>query len=127
MREPVFRGVTRGVRRHGHAGHDKRCDRKSCLAPDVFVTFDVDRPVGQSYKIWEVGKPPEIVWEFGSASTAEGGGDKEMKERCRASGVSEYCLHAPHGRPHRGVAVASGWRMGVKSRCWRSTLRARIP
>ena len=62
------------IDRHGHASHDKRCDRKSCSAPDVFVTFDVDRPVGQSYKFWEVGKPPEIVWEFGSASTAGGGG-----------------------------------------------------
>ena len=82
MREPVFRGVTRGVRRHGHAGHDKRCDRKTCLAPDVFVTFDVDRRVGQSYKIWEVGKPPRIVWEFGSAGTAAGGGKKERYQVC---------------------------------------------
>ena len=126
MREPMFRGVTRGVHRHGHASHVKRCDRKSCSAPDVFVTFDVDRPVGQSYKFWEVGKPPEIVWEFGSASTAKGG-NKEMKDRCRVSGVLEYWLYAPQSRPHRGVGKASGWRTGVKGRCQRSTLRIRIP
>ena len=114
------------IDRHGHASHDKRCDRKSCSAPDVFVTFDVDRPVGQSYKFWEVGKPPEIVWEFGSASTA-GGGGRQGDEGALPDVWGAGILVRPHSQPHRGVDKASGWRTGVKGRCQRSTLRIRIP
>ena len=87
MREPIFRGVDRRVRRHGLAGLRQKEETArstwppTCSCPPTCTS----RWVGL-YKIWEVGKPPEIVWEFGSASTAKGD-DKEMKERCRASGV----------------------------------------
>ena len=79
--------------------YDKRGDRTSCLAPNVFVTFDVAKPVGRSYKIWLVGKPPDIVWEFGSASTAKGDA-KQKKERYRVWGVPEYWLYDPQGGLH---------------------------
>ena len=80
--------------------YDKRGDRTSCLAPDVFVTFDVAKPVGRSYKIWLVGKPPDIVWEFASASTAkEDAGTK--KQRYRGWGVPEYWLYDPQGGLHK--------------------------
>ena len=80
--------------------YDKRGDRTSCLAPDVFVTFDVAKPVGRSYKIWLVGKPPDIVWEFASASTAkENAGMK--KKRYRGWGVPEYWLYDPQGGLHK--------------------------
>ena len=78
---------------------DRQDDNTSCLAPDVFVTFDMPRPVGKSYRIWEVGKPPDVVWEFGSDSTWKGDA-KEKKERYRKWGVSEYWLYAPHGGLH---------------------------
>jgi len=55
--------------------------------------------VGRSYKIWLVGKPPDIVWEFGSASTAkEDAGTK--KKRYRGWGVPEYWLYDPQGGLH---------------------------
>ena len=80
--------------------YDKRGDRTSCLAPNVFVTFDVAKPVGRSYKIWLVGKPPDIVWEFASASTAkEDAGTK--KQRYRGWGVPEYWLYDPQGGLHK--------------------------
>ena len=79
---------------------DKRGDRTSCLAPDVFLTFDVDKPVGRSYKIWLVGKPPDIVWEFGSVSTAKGDAG-EKKERYRVWGVPKYWLYDPLGGLHK--------------------------
>ena len=79
--------------------YDKEGDNTSCLAPDVFVTFDMRRPVDKPYRIWEVGKPPDVVWEFGSDSTWKEDA-KEKKERYRQWGVSEYWLYAPHGGMH---------------------------
>ncbi len=78
---------------------DKEGDNTSCLAPDAFVTFDVRRPVEKSYRIWLVGKPPDVVWEFGSDSTWKGDA-KEKKERYRRWGVSEYWLYDPKGGLH---------------------------
>ena len=79
--------------------YDREGDNTSCLAPDVFVTFDVPGPVGKSYRIWLVGKPPDVVWEFGSDSTWKEDA-KEKKERYRRWGVAEYWLYAPHGGMH---------------------------
>ncbi len=78
---------------------DRQGDNTSCLAPDVFVTFDRRGPVDKSYRIWEVGKPPDVVWEFGSDSTWKGDA-KEKKERYRQWGVSEYWLYDPRGGLH---------------------------
>lgn len=78
---------------------DKQGDNTSCLAPDVFVTFDVRRKVEKSYRIWLVGKPPDVVWEFGSDSTWKGDA-KEKKARYRKWGVSEYWLYDPQGSLH---------------------------
>ena len=91
---------------------DKRGDRTSCLAPDVFLTFDVDKPVGRSYKIWLVGKPPDIVWEFGSVSTAKGDAG-EKKERYRVWGGAGILAVRPLGR----VAQAAPARLSVGGRC----------
>ena len=78
---------------------DTEGDNTKCLAPDIFVTFDVRRPVEKSYRIWEVGKPPDVVWEFGSASTWKGDATKK-KQRYRQWGVSEYWLFDPQGDLH---------------------------
>ncbi len=79
--------------------YDREGDNTSCLAPDVFVTFDVPGPVGKSYRIWLVGKPPDVAWEFGSDSTWKEDA-KEKKERYRQWGVAEYWLYAPHSGLH---------------------------
>ena len=79
--------------------YDRQGDNTSCLAPDVLVTFDVRRKVEKSYRIWLVGKPPDVVWEFGSDSTWKGDA-KEKKARYRKWGVSEYWLYDPQGGLH---------------------------
>ena len=79
--------------------YDKEGDNTSCLAPDVFVTFDMRGPVEKTYRIWLVGKPPDVIWEFGSDSTWQEDAT-EKKERYRRWGVAEYWLYAPHGGMH---------------------------
>ena len=79
--------------------YDQEGDNTSCLAPDVFVTFDMRGPVEKTYRIWDVGKPPDVIWEFGSDSTWQEDAT-EKKERYRRWGVSEYWLYAPHGGMH---------------------------
>ena len=108
MREPVFRGVTRGVHRHGHSGHDKRCDRKSCLAPDVFVTFDLDGPVGQSYKIWEVGKPPRIVWSSARRARPRGTASRSAT-KCVGVGILAGCPPRPDAQGRRQGFRLEDW------------------
>ena len=44
-------------------------DNTESVAPDVFVSFGVPARDLASYKVWEEGKPPDAVWEFGSPST----------------------------------------------------------
>ena len=79
--------------------YDKEGDNTSCLAPDVFVTFDMRGPVEKTYRIWDVGKPPDVIWEFGSDSTWQEDATGK-KERYQRWGVAEYWLYAPHGGMH---------------------------
>ena len=79
--------------------YDKEGDNTSCLAPDVFVTFDMRGPVEKTYRIWLVGKPPDVIWEFGSDSTWQEDATGK-KARYRRWGVAEYWLYAPHGGMH---------------------------
>ena len=90
---------------------DKEGDNTECLAPDLFVTFNVRRPMEKSYRIWEVGKPPDVVWEFGSASTWKGDATTK-KKRYQRWGVSEYWLFDPEGDMYsprlQGFQLANG-------------------
>ena len=79
--------------------YDKEGDNTSCLAPDVFVTFDMRGPVERTYRIWAVGKPPDVIWEFASDSTWQEDA-KEKKARYRQWGVAEYWLYDPQGGLH---------------------------
>ena len=88
-----------------------RGDNTVSVAPDVFVSFGVPKRSRPSYKVWEEGKPPDVVWEFGSESTAsEDAGEK--KEKYRRMGVREYWLVDPDGEYHdrrvHGFELVSG-------------------
>ena len=73
MREPIFRGVDKRVHRRGLAGlRQKEETARSTWPPTYLWPSTCTSRWAGFYKIWEVGKPPEIVWEFGSASTAKG-------------------------------------------------------
>ena len=76
-----------------------RGDNTASVAPDVFVSFGVPKRSRPSYKVWEEGKPPDVVWEFGSRSTAKGDAG-EKKKKYRRMGVREYWLVDLDGEYH---------------------------
>ena len=88
-----------------------RGDNTVSVAPDVFVSFGVPKRSRPSYKVWEEGKPPDVVWEFGSQSTAEHDAG-EKKGKYRRMGVREYWLVDLDGEHHdrrlHGFALVNG-------------------
>ena len=89
----------------------ERGNSGASVAPDVFVSFGVPKRVIPSYKVWEAGKPPDVVWEFGSQSTVKGDAG-EKKEKYRRMGVREYWLldldGEYHNRPVKGFELVNG-------------------
>ena len=69
------------------------------IAPDVFLNFGVPLRDRSSYKVWEAGKPPNAVWEFGPPSSIKGDAGKEQ-EQYRRMGAREYWLVDPSGEYH---------------------------
>ena len=86
-------------------------DNGQSVAPDVFVSFGVEQRDLPCYKVWEEGKPPDVVWEFGSQSTAENDAG-EKKGKYRRMGVREYWLVDLDGEHHdrrlHGFALVNG-------------------
>lgn len=64
---------------------------KKWLAPDVFVCFGVENKLRRTFKVWEEGVFPQVVFEIASDSTFENdlGGKRLDYERL---GVEEYYL-----------------------------------
>ncbi len=89
----------------------ERGNNGKSVAPDVFVSFGVPQRDLPSYKVWEEGKPPDVVWEFGSRSTVKGDAG-EKKEKYRRIGVREYWLvdldAGYHDRPLKGFELVNG-------------------
>ena len=90
-------------------------DNRSSVSPDCYValnisTESIDRY--NSYRIWEVGKPPDFVLEIASESTAEA--DLGSKRDLYAEiGVPEYWLYDEtggdvYGRPLLGLRLVGG-------------------
>ena len=73
----------------------QRYDITKRVAPDLFVAFDARRPIGRTYRIWDAGKPPDVVWELAPDSHMKGD-PKEKKELYRQLGVPEYWLYDCH-------------------------------
>ena len=66
------------------------------VAPDVMVIFDVKPGGRDSYKIWEEGKVPSVIFEMTSKSTQQE--DQVLKKHLYAQiGVQEYWLFDPKG------------------------------
>jgi Uma2 family endonuclease len=69
---------------------------QAVLAPDVFVVFGVPDKRRRTYKVWEEGQTPDVVFEITSPSTkAEDLGSK--KGVYAYLGVKEYFLYDPLG------------------------------
>ena len=69
------------------------------VVPDVFVSFGVPQRNLPNYKVWEEGKPPDVVWEFSPPSSIKGDA-REKKEKYRRMGVREYWLVDVDGKHH---------------------------
>ena len=68
-------------------------DARKSVAPDVFVTFGVERKQRRIYKIWEEGKPPDFVLEFSSGSTFKNDLGAKKTLYAEVLGVREYFLY----------------------------------
>jgi Uma2 family endonuclease len=75
---------TMGTLRHYYRGNPKvaimanmfvyyvKGDPSKCVCPDVFVTHGVDtNPYRRTFKVWQEGKAPDLVFEITSRKTAD--------------------------------------------------------
>ena len=100
------------------------------IAPDLYVALGIrDDDLGddRSYYVERIGKPPELVMEIGSPSTAER--DVEEKPRIYAHiGSSEYWLFDPEGGDIYGFQAdgTSGlWTASTSQSSWMSVRTGR--
>ena len=86
-------------------------DPYKSVAPDVLVAFDVKNRLRRSYKRWEEGKAPDVVFEFASAGTWQDDLDWKMG-LYQGIGVREYFLFDPAGEffqpPFQGFRLKDG-------------------
>ena len=62
------------------------------VSPDILVAFGIGKKPRRTYKIWEEGKPPDLVIEFSSKGTVQT--DLVWKRKLYAEmGVPEYFLY----------------------------------
>lgn len=69
-------------------------DPSKCVSPDVFVTFGVPKGDRRTFKVWEEGKSPDVVFELTSDSTRS----EDLGLKCwlySQLGVREYFLFDP--------------------------------
>lgn len=83
----------------------------ACLAPDVFVVQGVLKQERRTYKLWEEGQPPAVVFEITSRGTRlEDLGSKRVVYTML--GVREYFLYDPLGEylqpPLQGYELQQG-------------------
>jgi len=83
----------------------------ACLAPDVFVVQGVIKQERRTYKVWEEGQPPAVVFEITSRGTRlEDLGTKRVVYAML--GVREYFLYDPLGEylqpPLQGYQLQQG-------------------
>jgi Uma2 family endonuclease len=83
----------------------------ACVSPDVFVVQGVTKGECRTYKLWEEGQPPAVVFEITSRSSRlEDVGTK--RALYAMLGVQEYFLYDPLGEylrpPLQGYRLQSG-------------------
>ena len=77
------------------------------LSPDCYVAFGVDLALlreNNTYRVWDMGKPPDFVLEIGSPGTWR----KDLVEKrdlYARMGIGEYWMFDPSGGEHYGFAL----------------------
>ena len=81
------------------------------VVPDCFLVFDSNPEFRRTYRIWDEGKPPQVVFEVTSRST----GRNDMVDKAvlyERLGVEEYFLYDPNGQylnpPLQGYRAENG-------------------
>jgi hypothetical protein len=66
------------------------------VSPDVFVALNCDPRFRRTFKTWEEGRPPDVVFEITSKSSKDE--DASIKpQKYEMMGVQEYFLYDPEG------------------------------
>jgi Uma2 family endonuclease len=86
-------------------------DPAACVAPDIFVVQGVSKGERRTYKLWEEGQPPTVIFEITSrGSRLEDLGTK--RALYAMLGVREYVLYDPLGEylrpPLQGYRLQQG-------------------
>ena len=90
----------------------KKGEPEKRIAPDVMVIFDVAPGGRDSYKIWEEGSVPKVVFEITSPSTKNE--DKKRKLALYQDiGIEEYWLFDPKGQWIKSQLLGYGLKNGV--------------
>jgi Uma2 family endonuclease len=97
------------------------------VAPDVFVVFGVSKHERRTYKIWEEGKPPSVVFEISSRETCID--DLNRKFRLYEElGIQEYFIFDPEydylDKPLIGFRLKNGKYVEIRGR--NGTLKSEV-
>jgi Uma2 family endonuclease len=89
---------------------------RAVICPDVFVAFGVQPGARRTYKLWEEGRAPTVVFEVSSRKTRrEDFGPKQAA--CARLGVAEYFVYDPLGEylhpPLQGFRLAGTTYMAI--------------
>jgi Uma2 family endonuclease len=71
-------------------------NRYKSVAPDCFIVWDIEPKRRRSYRLWQEGKAPAVVFEVTSKGTQSEDLGKKMR-LCAQLGVQEYYLYDPTG------------------------------
>ena len=95
-----------------------RANRNAKLSPDCMVAFGVnpeDVEIRNGYLIWQMGKPPDVVIEVASETTARA--DLTSKrERYASLGIAEYWRLDPSGGDRYGDPLVGEYLSGGEYR-----------
>jgi len=89
-------------------------DGREHVSPDVYAVFDRTPPAPPSWRTWERGKFPDLVFEITSPSTQDvdlGVGPRGKRRLYARLGVREYYIFDPQGEmqpPLRGYELRDG-------------------
>jgi len=91
--------------------YDEEGNPAACVAPDIFVVQGVSKGERRTYKLWEEGQPPTVIFEITSrGSRLEDLGTK--RALYAMLGVREYFLYDPLGEylrpPLQGYRLQQG-------------------
>ena len=80
------------------------------VVPDVMLALGVSLPPFTPYRLWEVGKAPDLVLEITSPSTKKE--DVDKRSLYAQLGVTEYWQYEPHGKQLRPSLECRRWVKG---------------